>query len=127
MSLERYVVLVLVVTGGSLAVLRALFGERLAADQWTAALLGGTLATANTVAAYGLVRWSSGRSTQAFLGAILGGMLGRMALMLATVAAAVAKFDLPGSALAISLLSYFVLFLGLELAVLPRPGASRQA
>ena len=123
MSVERYGLLVLVVAAGSLAVLRALVGPRLEADQWQAAFLGGTLATANTVAAYGLVRWSAGRSTQAFMGAVLGGMLGRMAIMLAAVAAAVAKFDLPGSALAISLLSYFVLFLGLELAVLPRPAA----
>ncbi len=83
-----------------------------------ATLVGGVLAAANTLAAYGLVTWSIGRSTNAFLGAVLGGMVGRMGLMLVAVVAAVLALGLPKAPLAISLLSYFVVFLVMELALL---------
>jgi hypothetical protein len=83
-----------------------------------AALLGGVLAAINTLAAYGLVSWSIGRSTNAFMRAVLGGMVGRMGLMLVVVVAAVLALGLPKVPLAISLLSYFVVFLVMELALL---------
>jgi hypothetical protein len=87
--------------------------------RWAAAF-GATLAVANTVAAHAIVLWSSRRSTNAFLGAILGGMVGRMAAMLATVAAGVLGLGLPKVPLAVALLSYFVLFLVMELTILHR-------
>jgi hypothetical protein len=83
-----------------------------------AALAGGALAAANTLAAYGLVLWSAGRSTNAFMGAVLGGMVGRMGLMLLAVVAGVLLLGLPKVPLAVSLLSYFVFFLVMELAIL---------
>jgi hypothetical protein len=70
--------------------------------------------------AYGLVIWSSGRSTGAFMRAILGGMVGRMAVLLAAVVAAVLWLELPKLPLALSLLAYFVVFLVLELSVVHR-------
>jgi len=85
-----------------------------------AAAYGAALALANTLAAHGLVRWSWRRSTNAFLGAVLGGMVGRMGLMLAAVVAGVLLLGLPRLPLAVSLLSYFVLFLVLELSILHR-------
>jgi hypothetical protein len=87
--------------------------------RWAAAF-GAGLALANTVAAHALVRWSSGRSTKAFLAAVLGGMVGRMAVMLAAVVAAVLGLRLPSVPLAVSLLSYFVGFLVMEIGVLNR-------
>ena len=83
-------------------------------------------------AAHALVQWSSRRSTNAFLGAVLGGMVGRMALMLAAVVAGVLLLDLPKVPLAVSLLSYFVLFLAMELTILHRrtsgaPPGTREA
>ena len=90
-----------------------------APTRWGAAF-GATLAVANTVAAHAIVLWSSRRSTNAFLGAILGGMVGRMATMLATVAAGVLVLGLPRVPLAVALLSYFVLFLVMELTILHR-------
>ncbi len=72
------------------------------------------------MAAHALVRWSSRRSTNVFLGAVLGGMVGRMALMLAAVVAGILVLKLPKVPLAASLLSYFVLFLVMELSILHR-------
>jgi len=85
-----------------------------------AAAYGLALALANTLVAHGLVLWSSRRSTNAFLGAVLGGMVGRMGLMLAAVVAGVLLLGLPKVPLAASLLSYFVLFLIMELSILHR-------
>jgi hypothetical protein len=85
-----------------------------------AVALGALLAGLNTLTAYGLVLWSAGRSTTAFMRAILGGMVGRMAALLAAVVAAVLLLGLPKVPLAVSLLAYFVCFLALELAVLPK-------
>ena len=120
MSFARYALLVASVVGGSLAVA----GPMLEPPARVAALAGGALAAANTLAAYGLVLWSAGRSTSAFMRAVLGGMVGRMAVMLAVVVAAVAGLGLPKVPLAVSLLSYFVLFLVFELAVLNRRTSS---
>jgi hypothetical protein len=86
--------------------------------------LGGVLAALNTLAAYGLASWSIGRSTNAFLGAVRGGMVGRMGLMLAAVVAGVLALGLPKIPLAISLLSYFVVFLVMELALLHKRTSS---
>jgi hypothetical protein len=88
-----------------------------------AAVLGAALAAANTLLAYFLVLWSSGRPPRVFLRAILGGMVGRMAVMLAAVVAAVLWLDLPRTPLITSLLAYFAFFLVLELAVVHRRAA----
>ena len=120
MTFARYAIAVLAVFGVSFAalwpVLSAGFGERALG----AALLGGLLAAANTLVAYALVVWSERRSTKVFMGAVLGGMLGRMLLLLAAVVALVAWLGLPKVPLAVGLLSYFVLFLVFEIAVLHR-------
>jgi hypothetical protein len=119
-SIVRYSILVLGIatTTFALAWGVALRGAD-AGTRWAAAF-GATLAVANTLAAHALVRWSSQRSTKAFLGAVLGGMVGRMALMLAAVLAAVLWLGLPSLPLAASLLPYFVLFLAMEIAILHR-------
>jgi hypothetical protein len=85
-----------------------------------AVALGALLAALNTLTAYGLVLWSAGRSTTAFMRAILGGMVARMGVLLAAVVAAVLLLGLPKVPLAVSLLAYFVAFLTLELAALPK-------
>ena len=120
MSLVRYSILVLGIAVATFAVAWAVTLRRAdAAARWAAAF-GAALALANTVTAHALVRWSSRRSTNAFLGAVLGGMVGRMALMLGAVVAGVLLLGLPKLPLAVSLLSYFVLFLVLELSILHR-------
>jgi hypothetical protein len=92
----------------------------LPASMARAVLVGAGLAVVNTVAAYGLAVWSANRSTNVFMGAVLGGMVGRMGVMLAAVVGAVLLLGLPKVPLAVSLLSYFVLFLVFELALLHR-------
>lgn len=128
MSLGRYAWFVLAVVAGSLALVWLGLGQRLSGAALRGVVMGGALAAVNTLAAYGLVRWAQGRSTNAFMGAVLGGMVGRMGLMLAAVVAAVLLLGVPKVPLALSLLSYFVFFLIFEIAVLQRqrPGAAAE-
>lgn len=120
MTLVRYALMALAVAAGSLGLMWPLLLRWLQPAGRRAALVGAGLAVVNTVAAYGLVRWSGGRSVNAFMTAVLGGMLGRMAVMLGSVVAAVLVLDLPEVPLAVSLLSYFVLFLVVELRLVHR-------
>jgi len=120
LSLLRYTILVLCVAAATSALAWGVALRRADAPTRWAVAFGGALAVANTLAAHGLVLWSSRRSTNAFLGAVLGGMVGRMGLMLVAVVAGVLLLGLPKLPLAVSLLSYFVLFLVMELSILHR-------
>jgi hypothetical protein len=113
-------ILVLTIAAITFALAWALALRRADAPTRWAAAFGGALAVANTLVAHALVLWSNRRSTNAFLGAVLGGMVGRMALVLTAVLAAVLLLGLPKLPLAFSLLSYFVLFLVMELTILHR-------
>jgi cobalamin synthase len=117
-SFGRYVTIVLGLDAVSLSVLSPLAGPQ--PQVWLAIALGATLATVNTLVAFGLVRWSDARSNTAFFRAVIGGTLGRMAALLGAVAAAVVVAALPRLPLVISVLSYFVAFLVLELMVVHR-------
>ena len=79
MSLGRYAGIVLAAVAGSLGLVWLGFGGRLTPAALRAVVLGAALAAANTLAAFGLVRWSEGRSTNAFMGAVLGGWSGEWA------------------------------------------------
>jgi len=120
LSLTRYSVLVVGIAAATFAVAWGVALRRADVPTRWAAVFGTALALANTIAAHALVRWSSRRSTKAFLGAVLGGMVGRMALMLAAVVVAVLPLGLPSLPLVASLLSYFVVFLAMEIAILHR-------
>jgi hypothetical protein len=120
LSLLRYTILVLCVAAATSALAWGVALRRADAPTRWAVAFGGTLAVVNTLAAHGLVLWSSRRSTNAFLGAVLGGMVGRMGLMLVAVVAGVLLLGLPKLPLVVSLLSYFVLFLVMELSILHR-------
>jgi hypothetical protein len=117
-SFGRYTLVVLAVLVGTLGAAWPLGLRGLDARARWAALAGAGLAGVNTLGAYGLVLWSTGRSTNAFMGAVLGGMVARMGVMLLAVVALVLAAGLPKVPLAISLLSYFVVFLVMELAIL---------
>jgi hypothetical protein len=120
LSFLRYSILVTSVAAVTFGLAWALALRRADVPTRGAAAYGAALALANTLVAHGLVLWSSRRSTNAFLGAVLGGMAGRMGLMLAAVVAGVLALGLPKLPLAVSLLSYFVLFLIMELSILHR-------
>jgi hypothetical protein len=119
-SLGRYSILVFGVVVATLGLAWPLVLRRLDAPARWAVALGATIAVLNTMVAHGLVRWSTGRSTSAFLRAVLGGMIARMALMFAAVVAGFFLLGLPRTPLAISLLAYFVLFLTMELTIAHR-------
>jgi hypothetical protein len=123
-SLARYTLIVLGTVLGSLALLWPALAD-LGELGRAAALFGGLLAAANALIAYATVLVSEKRSPKVFLGAVLGGMLGRMAALLLAVVAAILVLELPKVPLAVSLLAYFVLFLGFELSILHRKTTPR--
>ena len=120
MTLRTYALRATALTASSLAVAWPLLDRAAEPGSAPAAAYGAVLATVNTIAAYFLVGWSQGRSTNAFLGAVLGGMLGRMGVMLAAIVAGVLALGLPQVPLVVSVLAYFTLFLVLELNVVNR-------
>jgi branched-subunit amino acid ABC-type transport system permease component len=122
-TLARYTAVVLGAVGASLCAAWPV----LPADARLAVLTGALLAALNTVCAYFLAVWSAGRSNNAFFTAVLGGMLARMTLLLGAVILGVLFVGLPKLPFTISLLSYFVVFLVLELAVLSRRPAGTGA
>jgi hypothetical protein len=120
-SLTRYATVVLATVAVVFAAAVLLFGNALDGPARSAMLFAGLLAAANAVSAYFLATWASARQSNAiFMQAVLGGMLGRMMLMLAAVLVALVLLDLPKVPLIASLLTHFVLFLVLEVAVLSR-------
>ena len=123
MTLLRYATLVTGSVALPLAVLALAWGNDDPHGLRSAAF-GAGLAGANAVAAYAIARWSQGRSTNVFMGAVLGGMLGRMAVMLLAVAVGLGIFDLRRIPLVVALLSYFVIFLAVELKLLSHRPAS---
>ena len=123
MTLARYAAVVMGGVGASLV----LAWPVLTGEQRPAVLSGALLAAANTICAYFLALWSASRSNQAFFTAVLGGMLARMVFLLGSVLVAVVLVGLPKVPLTVSLLSYFVVFLVLELALLSRRPAAPAA
>jgi hypothetical protein len=115
-TLARYTAVILGAVGASLCAA----WPTLSAQARPAVLTGAVLAALNTVCAYFLALWSTGRSNNAFFVAVLGGMLARMTVLLGAVVVGVLVVGLPKVPLTVSLLSYFVVFLVLELAVLSR-------
>lgn len=120
MSLGRYILLVVGVASSALALGWPLGLRRLEAVERGAVAYGGGLALLNAIAAYSLVRWSQRRSAKALVKAVLGGTLVRMGLLLVAVVAGIRGLGLPTAPLIASLLTLFVVFLALEIAVVQR-------
>lgn len=120
MSLGRYSILVLGIVAATLGLAWPLVLRRLDAPGRGAVVLGAAIAVLNTTAAHALARWSLARPLRAFLRAVLGGMAARMAFMLGALLAAILLLGLPSLPLVFSLLSYFVVFLALEIVILHR-------
>ena len=125
MSAHRYLLIVMVMTAASLALVWPLLSGLGPAAQWAVGF-GGTLAAVNTALAYFLARWSEQRSPNVFLGAVLGGMFGRMMVMLGAVVLGVLALGLPRLPLAASVLVYFTVFLVFELALIHRQTSRRE-
>ncbi len=83
-----------------------------------ALLTGAMLSTANVLLGYAAIRHSIGRSTTTFMKFVLGGMGLRMAGMLAGFYLCVRVAGLPVIPLAGSLLSFYAVFLLLEIVTI---------
>jgi hypothetical protein len=119
-SLTAFAGIVAAILSLSLAVSAATLATRPAQAVGAGALLAGL----NALAAYGLVLWSRGRSTGAFMKAVLGGLTLRLLLMLAAVVVALRVLGLAELPFVASLLGHFVLFLVLELWQVQRGAAA---
>jgi len=119
-SVARYASIVLLAVVATMVALLAALRDHLGSSGVAALLTGAVIAALNSVAAYGLVAWSAGRSTTSFFRAILGGMLARMAFMLAAVVVGILALGLPRVPLVFSLLGYFVALLAFEVTVVSR-------
>jgi hypothetical protein len=120
LTLGKYTMLVLGVVAAAAVPVVPLALRDLDGPSRAAIAYGTALAVLNTLAAHALVVWSDGRSTPTFFRAVLGGMLGRMVAVLAAVVAGVLVLGLPKVPLALALLSFFVVFLVMELSILHR-------
>jgi hypothetical protein len=114
-TLSAYAALVAGLTASTLLLVAPLLQEP---STRFAVCCGALMACLNTIAAYALARGSQGRDARSFVTMVLGGMLGRMLVLLALVVLLVLRLGVPAEALAASLLTYYVLFLALELRVL---------
>ena len=121
MSVTRYALIVLGIVSATLAAAWPF----VASEARAAVLAGAGLSAGNTVLAYFLTMRSLAWPANVFLGVVLGGMVARMVTMLGAVIAAVVALELPSLPLAVSLLAYFVAFLGFELTVLHRVTSQR--
>lgn len=116
MSFAGFTAVVAVTLTATLALSAAGLEPRAAQAVGAGALLAGL----NALAAYGLVLWSRGRSTGAFMKAILGGLSLRLLTMLAAVVVVLRVVGMPERPFVASLLSHFVLFLVVELWLVQR-------
>ena len=123
MTLSRYAAIVILSVAGPLAFVGVVWGGE-DPHAMRSAAYGAAIAAANAILAYAIALWARHGSTNVFLGAVLGGMFGRMVLMLAAVAVGLGIFDLRRLPLVAGLLTYFVVFLAVELIALNRRPAA---
>lgn len=99
----------------------ARYGSR---ETVVAATVGALLSTVNVLAGYLTIEYSFGKSYTTFLKTVLGGMGVRMALMLGALLFSIKIVGLDAVALAVSLLSMYVVFLAMEIFYLQKKAAS---
>ncbi len=76
--------------------------------------IGALLATANAIAGYMAIEYSIGKSHSVFLKVVLGGMAVRMGILLSLLVVLIEVFHVHAVALAVSMLSFYAVFLVLE-------------
>ena len=126
MSINRnyplQVCLVLVILAAAAAYPVARYGT---GDMAIAAAVGALLSTVNALAGYLTIEYSFERSHTTFLKAVLGGMGVRMVLMLGALLFSIKVVGLDAVALCVSLLSFYVVYLAMEILFLQKRATSR--
>jgi hypothetical protein len=92
----------------------------------TAAIVGAMLSAANVVAGFLAIEYSFEKSYTTFLKAVLGGMGIRMALLLGTLALLIRFSRLETIPLVVSVLSFYTMFLVLEIFYIQRKLSHKQ-
>ena len=95
----------------------ARYGSR---ETVVAAAVGALLSTVNVLAGYLTIEYSFGKSYTTFLKAVLVGMGVRMGLMLGALLFSITVIGLDAIALTVSLLSFYVIFLAMEIFFLQK-------
>ena len=90
-----------------------------------AAAVGALLSTVNVLAGYLTIEYSFEKSYTTFLKTVLGGMGVRMALMLGALLISIKVIELNAAALTVSLLSFYVIFLAMEIFFLQKKATAR--
>jgi hypothetical protein len=90
------------------------------ADVAVAVLAGGVLSTLNVLLGYLAIEYSFNKSYSVFLKAVLGGMGARMMLMLGALLVLIKVFGFNVVGLVVSLLSFYAIFLVLEVVFIHR-------
>lgn len=90
-----------------------------------AVVAGGVLSALNAIAGFVAIERSLGKSTTAFLKAVLGGMGVRLAAMLIIVVGLITMAGMHRIALVVSVLSFYAVFLILELLHVQRSASAR--
>ena len=113
-----------VLLGGTLVAAYPLarYGNR---ETVVAAAVGALLSTVNVLAGYLTIEYSFEKSSTTFLKAVLGGMGVRMALMLGALLVSIEVVRLNAVALTVSLLSFYAVFLTMEILFLQKKAAAR--
>jgi hypothetical protein len=106
-------VLLTLLAGLAIAVaLIAITGTR---EMMIAVFVGAALSTLNVLAGFLAIEYTHGKSPQVFLGVVLGGMGVRMALTLGLLIVLIKAAGIHANALVVSVLSFYIVFLALEL------------
>lgn len=85
-----------------------------------AAAVGAFLSTVNVLLGYVAIEYSFGKSYSTFLKMVLGGMGVRMAVLLAALVILIKLFDLHAVALTVSMLTFYLIYLVLEILFIQR-------
>jgi len=115
--LPLQVLLTLIVPGGIVTALLALYGT---GQMLIAAGAGALLSTLNVLAGYLTIEYAFEKSYTTFLKAVLGGMGIRLALMLGALLVLILVVRLDAVALTLSVLGFYLVYLVLEILYLQR-------
>ena len=112
LKMSAFVLVGLILLGGLILMF---FGG---SDDKVGAGVGLAISYVNTLIGFAIISWGYQRSLNRFLGSIYGGMIFRFLLIFGILFVLIVAFNMPATALLISLCVSYFIFLGLEIYVI---------